>query len=166
MPRATTLVFFLIGMCVVVLVALALYQRFHTSPSSSLSVKFADRSHQTITIGTARLTVEVVNTPESMTQGLSGRSQIGADGMLFIFPQPKHATFWMKEMQFPLDMIWIHKGRVTGVTEDVPYPLPETPLDQLPTYSSPGLADMVLELPAGMAEEYGVEVGSVVVLTQ
>jgi phosphatidylglycerol:prolipoprotein diacylglycerol transferase len=105
----------------------------------------------------AELQVEVVNTPASMTQGLSDRNEIGSDGMLFIFPNPGPLRFWMRRMHFDLDMVWIRKGKIIGITSNVSAPQPLTPESLLPSYASPSDADMVLELPAGTAEKLGLE---------
>jgi phosphatidylglycerol:prolipoprotein diacylglycerol transferase len=119
-----------------------------------------DRSLVTIQIDDDLLTVELVNTTSSITQGLSGRTEIGSDGMLFVLGQPRVPTFWMKEMQFDLDIVWISGQEVIGVTADVPAPAADTPLSQLPNYSPDRPADLVLELPAGRAAELGVGEGS------
>ena len=61
--------------------------------------------------------------------------------MLFLMPREGVQTFWMKEMRFPLDMVWIGAGcrvtGVTGVTHDVPFPEAGTPASELPRYKSP-----------------------------
>jgi prolipoprotein diacylglyceryl transferase len=109
-------------------------------------------------------TVELATTPESLTQGLSGRDSIGADGLLFIMPSAQVASFWMKEMRFPIDIIWINQGKIVGFATDTPPPLPGTPLTSLPTYSSKVPVEMVLEVPAGTAAEKGWQIGQPLVL--
>lgn len=112
--------------------------------------------------GTDELRVEVVDTPQKITLGLSGREEIGADGMLFDLPEPRPAGFWMKEMGFPLDMIWIRNNKITGIEPDVPFPPPNTPESKLKVYYSPGEVDKVLEVPAGTAGRRGWQVGDIV----
>jgi len=57
--------------------------------------------------------VEVVKTPSSLTQGLSGRMGMistngqAIDGLLFIFPNHETRHFWMKDMLFDLDICWL-----------------------------------------------------------
>jgi len=125
-----------------------------------VSPTLSDRQQIQIEVGTQNLTVEVVHKPVSITRGLSGRSEIGADGMLFIFANEQATSFWMKEMQFDLDMVWLKDGRVVSVTAQVPAPLPTTSLTQLPLYPSPGVVDMVLEIPAGQAEKWQIVAGA------
>lgn len=117
-------------------------------------------------IADQQLTVEVVSSPQSLTQGLSGRSEIGADGMLFVFPNQQPRVFWMKDMQFPIDIIWIDSKEVVGIESNVLPPNPETPDEELARYGSKYPVRYVLELPAGKAEELGIEVLSTMSLVQ
>lgn len=66
-------------------------------------------------------------------------------------------AFWMKDMKFDLDLIWIREGKIIGITPNVPHP--NSPSDKLPTYSPPSEINMVLEVNAGWSEKYRVEVG-------
>lgn len=134
----------------------------NTSSAAEEFRKVADHSQQQIQIGDHLLTVEVVNTNSSISQGLSGRRDIGSDGMLFVFPSRQQISFWMPEMLFDLDLVWIVEDKVIGVTEQVPHPLPNTPLDQLPTYPPPSAVEMVLEIEAGKAAELNLQPGHTV----
>lgn len=125
-------------------------------------VQVTDRSRQTVQVGQKKITVEVVLAPASIQQGLSGRSEIGADGMLFMLPQRQQASFWMKDMQFDLDMIWIDAGKIVDITSNVP--APETTADSLPIYQPNQPVEMVLEVPAGDAGRHNWQVGDVVQL--
>lgn len=123
-----------------------------------ITPSLTDRQQRTITIGSNKLAVEVVTSPESIEQGLSGRSEIGSDGMLFVFGSDRMLSFWMKEMVFDLDLIWLRDGRVVEITRDVPHPSPNTPLPKLPLYKPSTPVDMVLEVPAGGAGGWGIEI--------
>jgi len=114
-----------------------------------------DRSRVELQVGEQAIVVEVVNTTDSVRQGLSGRSEIGSDGMLFLMPERAVARFWMKEMLFPLDMIWIDGDSVVGITSDVPIPTAGMTTTSLPVYPSPSRVTSVLEVPAGTAAERG-----------
>ncbi len=105
------------------------------------------------------LEVEVVNTKHSVKQGLSGRESIGSDGMLFIFPSASHHQFWMKEMKFNLDMIWLNDGVVVDVSHDVEKPVVATKLEDLKLISVDSVSDAVLEVRSGKINELGVVVG-------
>lgn len=124
-----------------------------------------DRQRMKLQVGSQNLTVEVVNSPASITQGLSGRSEIGADGMFFLFGEHRVPEFWMKEMKFDLDLIWISESKIVEITPNVPKPSPATPLADLPRYSPSTLVDSVLEVPAGKAAEWHLKPGDPVVIT-
>ena len=69
-------------------------------------------------------------------------------------------SFWMKEMRFPLDFVWISEECfVVDITPDVPHPAPDTPDSQLISYSSQELAAFTLEVNAGEADDNGITVG-------
>lgn len=125
---------------------------------------FNDRDQVELTVNNKKIQVEVVNTEQSTALGLSGRESIGAEGMLFIFPNTQVRHFWMKEMLFPIDIIWIHQQKVVGITENVPFPSPGTPISQLPKYRSPESVEMVLEVPAGFAQQNNLTVGMTISL--
>src|SRR5258708_629882 len=76
----------------------------------------ADSYSHSLQIGSQTLLVEIVKTPEQMQQGLSGRpSMMNNRGMLFDFGSKQTApTFWMKNMNFNLDFIWISKNKIIG----------------------------------------------------
>lgn len=114
-----------------------------------------------VRVGSASLAVEIASTPEARKQGLSSHAPLADDqGMLFVFPAPSVKTFWMLDMTFPLDMIWIGADKnVIGIMRDIPAPKPNAPSQDLPLYSSPSPAQYVLEVNAGWAEKKGVKVG-------
>lgn len=125
-----------------------------------------DREKMQIQIGEKALTVELVNSSESRSLGLSGRTEIGADGMLFEFSEPAYHAFWMKDMQFDLDFIWIFQGKVVEITPNVPAPKGVTSSQNLPTYAPAQPIDMMLEVVAGDAEAWGVQVGDALILPE
>lgn len=115
----------------------------------------------TVRVGEHVIDVEVASSPEERSRGLSFRDELpeGA-GMLFDMGVSRVHRFWMRGMQFPLDMVWIdEEKRVVAVTRDVPEPEPGTPDAELPRYSPPEPVRYVLELNAGAAERFAVERG-------
>jgi uncharacterized protein len=68
--------------------------------------------------------VEVAATPERRELGLMYRNHLDEDaGMIFIFPQPENAEFWMKNTEIPLDMLFADShGKVVGIVANAqPY---------------------------------------------
>ena len=115
----------------------------------------------TVVIGNATYTVDLAITPEERQQGLSGREHMPLDaGMLFVFEEERQLNFWMKEMHFPLDIIWIDaQCRLVEVAANVPTPPSEASNDQIPRVNSPSPARYVLELNAGEAARNGLQPG-------
>lgn len=109
--------------------------------------------------------VDLANTAAKRIQGLSGRPKLADnEGMLFLFPTSTRQSFWMKDMQFPLDMIWIKGDTVVGVAANAPAPAPGTSILNLPQYVSPEPVDKVLEINAGLAAKYGIGKGDTVTI--
>lgn len=95
--------------------------------------------------------VDVAATPEDRQQGLSGRESMDRNaGMLFVFDEESPLHFWMKDMHFPLDIIWIDGNcLLAGVSAEVPTPAPGAASDQIPRAQSVVPAQYVLEVNAG-----------------
>jgi uncharacterized membrane protein (UPF0127 family) len=117
-----------------------------------------------VRIGELEVTAELALTVDERALGLGFRPQIPQNaGMLFVFPEERNASFWMRGMRFPLDFIWIDAGRrVIGVTENVPPPESLTPDSELPFYESGSPVQYVLEVNAGVIEATGVTAGDTV----
>ena len=110
----------------------------------------------TITIADRTVvTVELARTLEEKVRGLSGRTGLEAGhGMLFVYDRPQPIGIWMKDMRFPLDIIWIRAGRIVQIERDAP---PLTSVGPERVYTA--TADLVLEVPAGFAAARKIRVG-------
>ncbi|MBI5356174.1 DUF192 domain-containing protein [Candidatus Collierbacteria bacterium] len=113
-----------------------------------------------IKVGNTELNVEIASTPEKAQKGLSDRNEIGSDGMLFEINPPRQTAFWMKDMMFPLDIIWISGNKITGIDKNVPIPPTNATDDKLPLYNSPSSVNYVLELPAGTVSKLKIDLSS------
>ena len=105
---------------------------------------------------------DVADTPALRQLGLGGRDSLAPNrAMWFVFDEAAPRSFWMLNMRFPLDIVWVSEGYVvTGVAERVPHPEPGTPLVHLPTYRSVVPVRYVLEINAGLADELAIVPGS------
>lgn len=108
-----------------------------------------------IVFGTSTIAVDVARTPASWEKGLSGRTSLAPNtGMLFIFNRPDLWAIWMKDMLFPIDIVWLDVAhRVIKVEENI---APET---YPKTYEPKTPARYILELPAGTVKSTGITVG-------
>lgn len=113
------------------------------------------RKHATITTPKGTIDAEVADTPEARELGLSGRKGIAlTKGMLFVFPNSSRYGFWMKDMLFPIDMVWVNKdGIVVHTVENA------KPDDYPAKYVNSADALYVLELGAGQAQANGIYLG-------
>jgi uncharacterized protein len=117
-------------------------------------------------VGDTRIRAELAVSLAAKMQGLSNRDELPEGrGMLFSFGNARNQSFWMQGMRFPIDIVWINQGVVVGITPDVD-PQQGAQLWELKTYSSPGPADEVLELPAGYAKKQGINEGVRVVIEE
>ena len=117
-------------------------------------------SMRTVTIDGISIAVDVADTEILREQGLSGRTSLSeGKGMLFVFDTDGLWNIWMKDMRFPIDIVWADvDGKVVTVALDI---APET-YPEVFSPSSP--ARYVLELLAGFAAAQGIVEGSQIVL--
>lgn len=96
--------------------------------------------------------VELAATSEQQAQGLMYRKALAPDAaMLFPFPQPKFASFWMKNTLIPLDIVFVRSdGTIDRIAENT-VPMSEVPI------ASGGEVAAVLELAGGTAERLGID---------
>ena len=117
-----------------------------------------------IRIGNATFTTELATTAVEQARGLSFRPSLADEsGMLFTF-SPGVQNFWMKDMNFPIDIIWIAGNKVAGFAQDAE-PQPGAPLWKLTIYTSPDGVDKVLEVNAGMVAKDNIKIGDPVVFS-
>ncbi len=105
--------------------------------------------------GSARFTVELADTPQLRATGLMNRDHMASSAaMLFAYPAPVHAYFWMKNTVIPLDMIFADEsGRVTRVHSNA-IPQDLTPID------GGEAVRYVLEINGGLAHRLGLPEGA------
>lgn len=104
---------------------------------------------------TSTLRLEVCANDAERAMGLMYRRSLAQDaGMIFVFPDERENSFWMKNTYIPLDMVFVDRDmKVVGILHDVP------PLNQLPR--SVGKPSMyVLEFAAGTMKRHGVDEGA------
>lgn len=104
------------------------------------------------------INVALSTTTAEIDQGLQNRPTLATnDGMLFIFNSAKIYQFWMPNMSFSLDMIWIGSDmKVVDISRDAP-PLPDPTKPVWFRPSSP--AQYVLEVNANYAAEHNINIG-------
>jgi uncharacterized protein len=99
--------------------------------------------------------VEIADDEEEMARGLMGRTALAEDaGMLFVYPQERELSFWMKDTLIPLSIAFIDvEGRIVDIQEMKALD------DRPPHYTSAEPVRYALEANKGFFSERGVEVG-------
>ena len=113
-----------------------------------------------VRIGMNTIRVGIAGTEDARERGLGGRDSLDPDeGMLFVFSKDDTYAFWMKDMHFPIDIIWFARdGTIVDFKESI---APDTyPL----SFSPKKPAHYVLEVPAGYVHAHGIWTGSTVIL--
>ena len=119
-------------------------------PRSALSIQSEGQSH--------KFEVWVADTPSRREQGLMYVVTLQPmTGMLFVFPQPRAVSMWMKNTRISLDMLFVSaEGRVIRIA-------PKTKPQSLATISSMGLVTGVIEIAGGEAQRLGIRTGDRVI---
>jgi hypothetical protein len=151
-----SLFFRLIVAVIVVVVAVLFVFLSNQSKDSTNSNCGAYRNDKIVAVNSEKITAEVVDTQEERVQGLSGRPCIEADkGMLFVYDKPGSYPFWMKDMKFPIDIVWVGSDHiVVDLDIDVsPSTYPDVLISKEP-------AQYVLELQANRSKNLKIELGT------
>jgi len=105
--------------------------------------------------GSARFVVEIADTPETRAQGLMFVEEMPSRaGMLFVFPDERMRSFWMRNTLISLDIIYFDETGAWVSAQENAVPLDETSLP------SDGPAQYVLEINAGLVERFGMGAGT------
>lgn len=105
-----------------------------------------------------KFALELALTPEQRQKGLGERDSLCQDcAMLFVFPREGTYSFWMKDMHFDLDIIWIAGGKIIHIARNVSCQSAEimTPSEK---------ADKVLEINSGLSDKYNFKSGDRVLI--
>lgn len=145
-------VLIVIGIAIVLLISSSYWS---SDGNSEKNVQKISDTKKEIYIKNIKLTVDIADEPYEQTRGLSGRKYIAKDeGMIFIFTRSLIPAFWMKDMKFALDIIWIDsKNTIVGIEKNV---LPET----FPkTFAPPSPVKYVLEVNSGWSDKNKIRQG-------
>lgn len=110
-------------------------------------------SQKKIYIKEKEFKVEIADSIAKRSRGLGGKEFLCQDcGMLFIFPKKDQYGFWMKDMKFPLDIIWLSNDEIVHMEKNI---LPDDQRILKPSIE----ADKVLEINAGKSDELQLDIG-------
>ncbi len=110
-----------------------------------------------------KINLEIVRSAQDVSRGLGGRDNLESDkGMLFIFSKSDYYTFWMKDMRFPIDIIWLQDDIIVDISKNVPAE-PGVSLQKLKLYSPQKKANRVLEVNAGFSDKNNIKAGDKII---
>jgi uncharacterized membrane protein (UPF0127 family) len=112
-----------------------------------------------VTIDGFSLTADLALSSEQKEKGLSVKEKLKEnEAMLFVFEKPGSHSFWMKDMKFPIDIIWLDSnGKIVHIEENLePCPL----VFVCPSYTPNTDSQYVLETVAGFIPRHNVSVGT------
>ena len=105
------------------------------------------------------LTVLVANNQEHRYKGLGDRNNLGKyDGMLFVYGYKERLGVVMRDMRFPIDIIWFDDGEVIDIAPNLSLE-PGVSEENLRVYRPRVAANAFLELPAGWSYAHNLKIG-------
>lgn len=126
--------------------------------NNGFSLPFVQTNNNTgsVTIKDQTFSVQVADTDEKRQIGLSETQKLEEnEGMLFLFDSANTYSFWMKNMNFPIDIIYINDNKIIKIFKNVP-----VENGNIPTIYTPDKpANRVLEINAGLSEKYNFQEG-------
>ena len=145
------------GVALIVIAGAIFFRSSSTQTPSSMESEFPGYQTGSLEVRNVRLNIVFAKTDLERMQGLGDRPTLSEDtGMFFVFPVSDTYGFWMRHMQFPIDMIWIVENfRIVHIEKSVtPDSFPETFTPDAP-------ARFVLETSAGFAKKNGILIGDI-----
>lgn len=123
-----------------------------------------NRKTPEVLINNQTFKVMIADEEKERSKGLSGKKKIKENqGMLFLFDKPGYPSFWMNDMKFSIDIIYINGNKVTTIFKNVK--APDQSNNNLEIYNPSSESDKVLEINAGLADKYNIKEGSEISIT-
>ena len=108
------------------------------------------------------LHVEMEISNFELLRGLMYRTSLAPDrGMLFVYPKPDHYQSWMYQTLIPLDIIWMDSNRRIVALDENAQPC-KTQASKCPKYGGKQISAFALEIGAGMARKFGLQLGQII----
>lgn len=111
-----------------------------------------------IIVNNYRLQADIAGTAQQQQTGLAIKSHLNENqAMLFPFATESYQAFWMKDMKFPIDIMWVDKNNtIVYVQPNLP---PCVAGQNCPIYQPNVKVIYVLEVVAGFAQKHHIMVG-------
>lgn len=107
-------------------------------------------------VDNVKINLEIADNDEERYLGLSFRQSIPEySGMLFLFPEKGIRSFVMRDMNFPLDIVFIEENKIIDIYSNLPFDVDSSKV----LYNSSLPVDKVLELNGGFCQQHNISVG-------
>lgn len=148
----------LLGIILVIIAGVFFYQN---RPKDGFNIGNNDSPKSTVKINDKSFAIEIADSPEALQKGLSDRKSLPKDqGLLFIFDNKAYHTFWMKNMQFPIDIIFIEDNKIISIQKNAQPP--KNINEELSLYKPTKPINKVLEINAGLSEKFDFKSGDMI----
>lgn len=149
-------VFALFALLLIVALGIAFYQ--NSSKNNLFFLTNLLPKKTTVTIDKQTFSVSVAKSNLDKEKGLSNQSSLPQNqGMLFPFEKEDYYAFWMRNMKFAIDIIFINKNHIVTIYQNVQPP--KSASEGLLIYKTEEPANMVLEINAGLSQKYNFKKG-------
>lgn len=138
-------------MLIIVVAVILFYSK--TTKKNKTVLQLSDYDMAEIDISEQKMSVYIAESNIQQQYGLSIVDKINDnEGMLFLYQGEQTPTFWMKDMHFDIDIIWIKDEVIIGITQNLSY------LDQQTRYYPENEVDAVLEVKSGFCQRHDVKI--------
>jgi len=128
--------------------------------NSSVQVSAYGNEIRNIEVGSEIFNAEIVSSPAKKELGLSGRPGLCLNcAMLFLFDKYDAYSFWMKDMQFDLDIIWIAGDTIVAIEKNAAFAA-----GMNKAFNPQVKSDKVLEINSGLSDKLNIKVGDKVAI--
>lgn len=147
---------FLISIIFIVCISLFLISYF-ISPLKISEISFYDGTSKEL-----KTKIRVTNPEENFRyiRGIRNKKDIpDGTGVIFKFSSATNSPYWMKDMLFPIDIIWVDNNKIVDYAENLKVPFPNQPPESLRFYKPAVPASSAIEVKAGFIREFGLSKG-------
>jgi uncharacterized membrane protein (UPF0127 family) len=119
-----------------------------------------------VIVNSFELTTDLAITNDQKAEGLAVKDHLKEnEGMLFVSERPSRQSFWMKDMKFPIDIIWLNSNGTVVHIEHTLQPCisvvnPAASIRNCPIYTPDSDSQYVLETIAGFSQKHNVKIGT------
>jgi uncharacterized membrane protein (UPF0127 family) len=122
-----------------------------------------DNHKSSLTINNVTFNIEIAKTDSEKSKGLAKYKTIEENfGMYFPFITKDYYAFWMKDMKFPIDILYISDGKIVEIFKDAKNP--KSKKESLTIYRPGVVADGVFEIKAGLSVKHNFKIGDKVII--